>query len=158
VEGPVRVTNGAQIGNEVAAVPGRQAETVGAIEMLDHLVEGLVAAVMEIRRVEIRIEQGRRLEEAARADVMLDMINEGARRLMATGTAQSRIVRKWLCKQRLAAALRVGCGVDEASACAELEVGQEIDLHDIGRERVEQRGRWLRPGKFVDDDIAHEVA
>src|SRR5262249_42098824 len=87
----------AQGGDEIATVLRREPEVVHAVEMIDHLFEAVVAAVVEIWRVEIRIQQGRRLIEAARADVVLQMIDEGARRYVAAGAAQVRIVRKRFC-------------------------------------------------------------
>ncbi len=78
--------------------------------------------------------------EAARADVVLLIVDERARRRVTAGAAEIRIMRKRLCEQRFAAALRLACGVVEPAAGAELEIGQEVDLQDVSHDGVEQRG------------------
>src|SRR5262249_42841961 len=92
VERPTCGPNSPPIGSEVAAVANREAEAVSAIEIFNDLLKRVVAAVMEVRRVEIPIEQGRSLEQAARSDVVLHMIDKGAGRLMAARATQRGIV------------------------------------------------------------------
>ena len=44
--------------------------------MFHYPLIGVIAAVVEIRCVEIGVEQGRRLEKPARTDIVLQMIDE----------------------------------------------------------------------------------
>src|SRR6202043_896377 len=73
------VAHGGEVGHEILPILCREAEIEYAIEMRHHLIIAVEAAVVEIRRVEIRVAQGRCLEKTAGADVMLLMIDEGAR-------------------------------------------------------------------------------
>jgi hypothetical protein len=61
---------------------------------------------MKVGRIEIRIQQGRRFKQAARADIVLVVIDECSERLMTSGTAQTGVVRKGLVKKRLAVFFR----------------------------------------------------
>ncbi len=56
VERLARVADRAKIGDDVSAVLRRQPELVYAVEMVNDLIEAVVAAVVEIGRVEVRIE------------------------------------------------------------------------------------------------------
>jgi len=88
------VAHHGEIGDQIAPILCRQPEIEHPIEMRHHLIVTVVAAVMEIRRVEIAVAQRRRLEEAARADIVLLVIDECGRRNMTAGAAQVRIVRE----------------------------------------------------------------
>ena len=89
---------------------------------------------------------------------MLLVIDEGARRNMAAGAAQRRIVRERLCEQRFAAALRFADLADQPPAGTETGIGQEIDVLDIGDDGIEDDRRRLGPGELVDDDVVDEIA
>ena len=118
--------------------------------MVHHLAEVVVAAVVEIGRVEICVEQCGGLEQAARADVVLQMVDEGARRQVTAGAAQVRVAGERLGKERLAPAFRLARALVEPAARAELRVGQKVDLLDVGNDGVEDRRRRLRPRELVD--------
>ena len=66
--------------------------------MVHHLRIARIPSVVKIGRVEIGVQQGRRLEQAARADIMLPVIDERSERLMTSGTAQGGVVREALVK------------------------------------------------------------
>ncbi len=156
-EGPVGVADRTQIGDEIALVLRREAEIEHLVEMPDHFLVALEAPIVEIRCVEIGIEQRRRLEEAARAHIVLPVIDEGRRWHVATGATQPRIVRERLVEQGLAAGLGRVVRMQPASE-AETVVGEKVDVLDIGDERIEDARRRLRSRKLVDDDVAHEIA
>ena len=69
--------------------------------MRHHLIVAVEAAVVKIRRVEIGVAQRRRLEQAAGADVVLLVIDEGGRRNVTAGAAQAGIVRERLLRTTL---------------------------------------------------------
>src|SRR3984957_10151980 len=115
------------------------------------------SAVMKVGRGEIGIQQGRRLEQTAGADVMLPVIDECAGGYMACRTAQRRIVRKWLVEQHLAVLFRLAQGPREFACGAKPPVRHEIDVFYISDHRVEDFRRRLSARKFIDDDVAHEV-
>ena len=104
------------------------------------------------------LRQRRRLEQAARADVMLPVIDEGSGRNMAGGAAQARIMRERLCEQRFAAAFGVADPADQPPGRTKTRIRQEIDVLDVGDDGVENGGRRLGSGELVDDDVADEVA
>ncbi len=126
--------------------------------MRHHLLEGVVTAVVKVGRVEVRVHQGRSLEQSARSHVVLPMIDEGARGYVATGAAQGGIVGKRFPEQDLAATLGLARMRGELAGRAEARVRQEIDVLDIGDDRVDNRGRRLRARELADDDVAHEIA
>ena len=76
--GTLAVADRVQIGDEIAPVLRREAEIEDAVEMGDDLIVAVEAAVMEIGRVVVGIEERRRLEQSARADIVLLVIEIGA--------------------------------------------------------------------------------
>src|SRR5262249_13511391 len=91
-----------QVGDEIGAILWRKAELEHAIEMRDHLVEGVVRPVVEIRRIEIRVQQSRGFEQSAVIDGVLLVIDETGGRDMTSGATELRIVRKRLGENHLA--------------------------------------------------------
>jgi hypothetical protein len=47
--------------------------------MTDHLIIGVVPAIVEVGRIEVRVYQGRGLEQTSGADAVLPVIDETAR-------------------------------------------------------------------------------
>lgn len=152
------VADGGEVCREIPAILRRQVKREGAVEMRDHLVVSGVAPVMEIRRVEIGVEQGRRLEQAARADIVLAMVDESAGWHMAGGAAHGGVARERLAEQRLAPACGDARALGEAALGPELRIGQEVDILDVSDERVENARGRLGSGELADDDVVDEVA
>jgi len=69
--GPHAVADGGQISDEIALILRRQTEVKDAIEMRNDLIAGVVPPIVKIRRVEIGVQQGWRLIQPARADIVL---------------------------------------------------------------------------------------
>src|SRR6185437_1268573 len=88
------VADGIEIGHEIGAFRRRQAKYKMSIEVADDLLVAVEAAVVEIRRIEVGVDQRLGLEPAARTDVVHLVIDEGARWRVTTGTAHRRLVRK----------------------------------------------------------------
>lgn len=99
--------DGVQIGEQVRLVPVRQAEAEIAVEIGDCLVHRGVAAVVEIGRAGQQAEQGRRLEQAAAADIVLAVVDEGGVRDVAAGAALSVHLRERALKECGAASFGV---------------------------------------------------
>jgi hypothetical protein len=125
--------------------------------MTHHLIVGIVPAIVEIGRIEVRVHQRRGLEQPSGPDTVPPLIDETARWDVALRATELRIVREWLKKQRFAATLGVVRPRAQPPAGGEVQVGQEIDVLDIGNDGVEDgRGR-LGTVEFVDDDVADEI-
>ena len=153
------VSHRGQIGHEILLVRGREAEIELAIEMLHHLIVAVVPAVVEIRAIEIGVQEGGRLDESAGADVVLQMIDKGSSRDMAGGATEGRLTAKRFEKKHLAAKLGVaGVRCCEQAPGTEPRVGQEIDVLDIRHQGIENCRRRLGSGEFVDNDVADKVA
>ena len=73
-----RIAHRFEIGDEIGALVRGKAEIEMLVEIVDHLVVAIEAPVVEIGRVEIGVDQRRRLVWAAAADVVKLMIDEGA--------------------------------------------------------------------------------
>ena len=86
---------------------GRQPKVEDAIEMADDLIVTVKPSVVKIRRIEVGVQQGRRLEQAAGTDIVLEMIDESSRRHVAGCATHGRIVRKRLDEKHLAAAFGI---------------------------------------------------
>jgi len=87
---------------------------------------------------------------------MPQMIGESAGRDVTSGTAEMRLVRKRLEKQRLAAAFGVARLRGKAAAGRDLRIWKKIDVVDVGYQGVEDGGIRLGSGKLVDNDTMDE--
>ncbi|GCC46949.1 hypothetical protein chiPu_0031163, partial [Chiloscyllium punctatum] len=158
VERTFAVADRIQIGHKVLHVLGRQFEVEHTVEMLDHLLIRIVAAVVEVRCIEIGVQQGRGLHQPARSDVVTHLVVESSPRNVTAGAAQLGLLRERLEEQRLATVLGHACLRAEPAAGRDLRIGEEVDVVDIGDEAVENLVARPRPGKLVDDDIIDELA
>src|SRR5262249_8101346 len=121
-----------QIGDEILLVRGRVTEIEATIKMFDHLIIAVISAVMEIRTVEICVQERWCLEKSTAPDVVLQMIDKGPCRHVAGGAAQRRLIAKWLEKERLATQLGlIRIGWRKPTAWAEPRVAQEINVLDV---------------------------
>ena len=129
-----------------------------AVEVIHHRIEIGKSPVVEIGGAEIGIQQARRLEDAAAADVMEQAIGKKRVRAMAARAGFGAHLGIGAIENRLAASgWRIRPCAQQAGR-AELLIGEEIDLLHVGRDGIEQAPRRLRPGELVDDDIAGELA
>src|ERR1700676_3944530 len=99
--------------------------------MTYHLRIARVSAGVKVGRVEIGIQQGRCLEQTARADIVLAVIDERSKWLMASGAAQGRVVREGLVKKCLAMFFRFthrSCDLADRTKPA---IGHKIDVFYI---------------------------
>jgi hypothetical protein len=158
LERALAVSDRCQIGDEIRGVAGRKTEIEQPVKMPHNLRIVVKSAVVEVGCVEIGVKQRRGLHEAAGADVMPQMIGESAGRDVTSGTAEMRLVRERLEKQRLAAAFGVTRLGSKAAAGLDLRIWKKIDVVDVGHQGVEDGGTRLRAGKLVDNDTMDEVA
>ena len=126
--------------------------------MFHHPLVGGKASIVEVRSIEIGVEQCRRLEEPARANVVLLMVDKSRGGNMAAGAAEARIMRKRLGEECLAAPrglARLHC---QPPTRAEPRIGEEIDILDVDDHSIENCGGGLGSGELVDDDVVNKVA
>src|SRR5262245_44614329 len=123
-----------------------------------HLIITVVSAVMEIRAVEIGVQKGWRLDQPARPNIMLQMVDESSRRDVACGATKRRLTAKRLEKKCLATPFSVAGLRREPTALIKPWVGQEIDVQNIGNQGIENRWCGLGTGKLVDNGITYEIA
>src|SRR6202012_2739216 len=156
--GPDAVANGGQICNQIFLLLLGQFEVELLIEVIDHLAIAVEAAVVKIRPVEICVQQGRRLIQASRSNIVLLVIDKCRRRNVTAGAAQRRIVRKGLIEEHFAAPFRLTRRAVQFAARSEARVGQEIDVLDIGNHGIKYYGRRFRTGEFRDNDVTNKIS
>src|ERR1700753_1028280 len=100
------IADSLQIGNQVRLIPGRKPEPEGPVEVTYDLVISIETSIMEVRRVEIGIQQRRRLVETARANIVRPVIDERTGRKVASCAAETRVARERPVEQGFAAPLR----------------------------------------------------
>ncbi len=89
---------------------------------------------------------------------MLQMIDKGAGRHVASATAEARIVWKRLDEQRFAAPFGQAGLRCQSPSRSKSRIGQEIDVLDVNDHGAEHCGRRLGTGELIDDDVVNEVA
>jgi hypothetical protein len=151
------VAHGLEIGDEVGAVARGEAEAELAIEMRDDIAVGRVAPVVEIGRGRVGVEQGRRVEQAVRADVVAPPVDEGGGGMWHEAQLCRPCPRS--CGGTSASPRRAAASpVRRARRRGELRVGDELELVHVGDQRVEDQRRRLGAGELADDDVARELA
>src|SRR6185295_19356817 len=123
----------------------------------DHFRIGFEAAVMKVGRVEVGVEQGRRLEGAAAADVVAAMVDEGVRRQMAGRAAHAWIVWKRFCEQHGTSARSCAGATGKSAVGPDARIGKELDVLDVSDDGIEDGRRWLGAGELVHHDVADEI-
>jgi len=126
--------------------------------MHHHLIVAVIASVMEIRGIEIGVEQRWGPKQTTRSDIMHGAIDEGAGGHMTSCAAQIRIMRKGFGKQRFTTTLGGARQRRKPPTRAERPVAQEIDVLNVGYDGIQNRCGWLGPSKFVYDNVMDEFA
>ena len=126
--------------------------------MFDHLLVSVVAAVVKIRRTEIGVDQRRGFERAAGPDIVHLVVDKVGGRLMTGRTTHGRVVPERLVEQRFAAVRSRRRRAGKPAVGSKFRIGQERYIFNVGDECIKNFVRRLGAGKFVDDDVAHEVS